>query len=89
MQKLSVVVLLAGLWAQSAMAGVCEDLAAGVEQQVKSIALTHVESTKTVHQETNQILTIANHQRLIQINLELMAQNKCPPLPEVPSYALY
>jgi hypothetical protein len=81
--------ILTAAYATASFAGVCENLAADIEWQVKSIALTHSESVNTVHQQTNKLLTIGNHQRLMQMNLELMAQHKCTPLTEVPSYVSY
>jgi hypothetical protein len=74
------------LYVPSVFTGVCENLAAKIDSQTKMIALTEAESVNTIQQQTNKLLSVGNHQRLMQMNLELMAQHKCKPLQEVPSY---
>lgn len=71
------------IFSQSAFAQqVCADFDTAIDSSLKSIALEKARGIgdDSAPRETNRRVRISNELAMIQMNLSLMAQNKCAPL---------
>ncbi len=95
MKKLIVLAIVFTGLATAARADVCEDLSSSVERSLKVVALLNKLSislagrgNSSIEQVENKI-SIGNEWQRININIQLMAQNKCTPLTDATSYSRF
>lgn len=95
MKKLMVVavmLVMAGI-STIAQAGVCEDLSASIDRSLGLIQINEkslsdfyfTRETPKIEQLMDKV-AIGNEWQQININIQLMAQNKCPPRAEATNY---
>lgn len=88
------IVLITGI-STTAQAGVCEDLSGVVERSLKIVSMTKMDLIAALGRGDSEIskltseITIGNEWQRININVQLMAQNKCTPLADATNYSRF
>jgi hypothetical protein len=79
-------------FATSAQAAVCDDLSESINRNLKAIAQINLNLIADLGRENSQMsqlmeqVQIGNEWQRVNISVQLMAQNKCPPLADATNY---